>query len=40
MFLVVSRYRNWDKLQADEPLGSYVDLTFTSFYLLIQIIFS
>jgi len=26
---VTSRYRNWDKLRPDGPLGSYGDLTFT-----------
>ena len=27
MVLVASRYRNWDKLRPDGPLGSHADLT-------------
>jgi len=29
IFLVISCYRKQDKLQYDEPLGSYTDLPFT-----------
>ena len=35
ILLVASCYRNRNKLQSDEPLGSYADFTF--FYLFIQI---
>ena len=27
VLLVASRYRNWDKLRPDGPLGSHADLT-------------
>jgi len=28
IFLVISCYRNWDKLWPDKPLGLYADLTY------------
>ena len=28
ILLVASRYRNWDKLQPDGPLGSFADLPY------------
>jgi len=32
IFLVASCYRDWGKLQPDQPLGLYADFTFTLVY--------
>ena len=39
ILLVASCYKNRDKLQPDEPLGWYADLTLPTFEMIFKVLF-